>query len=207
MDKCACGCGSPVAAGKTWLRGHNMRMLASAAVPDRIQEANPDPAGDTEWWDETAQDSQLPLTYEAAAELAGPDPSPARMARPGDSSVPRVTERVRKDIEGKMAFWLSMGGDLWNMADPYCAGVFADNVDKIAKKAAPLICQSPDMVRWFQRSSGFLMWTELGMAFKPVITAVIAHHVTKRVVTRKDATDSGQADDQAEQADWSAYAA
>lgn len=202
MNECACGCGNPVAPGKTWLRGHNMRVLAAAPVPDHDQDSVPDHDQDQDqgaWWDEQPEPGG-PLTYDDAAELTDNDPAPARMARPGDSSAPKVTVAVRKDIEGKMAFWLSLGGDLWNTADPYCAGVFADNVDKIAKKSAPLICQSPDMVRFFQRASGFMMWTELGMACKPVILAVIAHHVTRRVEVHRETGE-------AQQADWSAYSA
>lgn len=177
-----------------------MRVLASAPVQDRHPDPDPEQPSDDDggWWNESGP-ANAPLTYENAAELVEPDPAPARMARPGDSNAPKVTAAVRKDIQGKLAFWLALGGDLWNTADPYCAGVFADNVDKIAVKAAPLICQSPDMVRWFQRASGFMMWTELGMAFKPVITVMIAHHITKRVVTEDDG--------KATKADWSAYAA
>jgi hypothetical protein len=180
-----------------------MRALSAVPVPDRDQDRVPDPGQDQDqagWWDQPEQDSAGPLTYDDAAGLVEDDPAPARMARPGDSSAPKITSAVKADITGKLAFWLALGGDLWNTADPYCAGVFADNVDKIAKKAAPLICQSPDMVRFFQRASGFMMWTELGMACKPVILAVIAHHVTKRV-------EVSQQTGEAREADWSAYSA
>lgn len=208
MTTCACGCGNPVASGKTWIRGHNMRVLGTAPPAHRDQDSvqDPDPGGDDRWWETGGQPEVAPpLTYDQAASEIPDDPDPARMpagSGPGTDPV-RITAAVRRDIEGKLAFWGAVGTDLWNLADPYCAGVAADNLDKIAKKAAPLICQSPDMVRFFQRANGFMLWTELGMACKPVIVAIIAHHLTKKVQLQPG--DGGQ--EQAREADWSAYTA
>lgn len=214
---CQCGCGTPVAPGKSWVRGHNMRVLSAAPAPPRNQGGDQDvshdrdqepPAGAgeaPEWWEPGGQDDLAPpLTYEAAAGSVPDDPDPARMPSgpaPVTSEI-RVTPRLVKDMEGKLAFWASVGIDLWNMVDPYCAGVAADNVDTMARKAVPLMVQSPDVVRFFMRASGFMMWTELMMACKPVFAAMIAHHVTKSVQVKNKAGAL-----LAEQADWSAYTA
>ena len=134
-----------------------------------------------------------PADLDEARERAGRDPEPAHLRRGqgrGRKAEPRsredakpvkVTRAVQADIEGKLAFWLSIPAEPWLRIDPYCGQAYADNVDQIALKMAPLVCQSPDLVRWFSKSSTFIMWTELGIAVRPVVEAIIAHHVTKRI--------------------------
>lgn len=132
-----------------------------------------------------------PASLEEARQRAGLDPDAAhlrgrgrRAAAPAkkDDAPVKVTAAVRRDIAGKLAFWLSIPAEPWMRLDPYCGDAYAQQVDQIALKAAPLICQSPDLVRWFAKSSTFIMWTELGMACRPVAEAVIAHHITRRIV-------------------------
>jgi hypothetical protein len=204
MGECACGCGTPVAPGKQWVRGHNMRVMSGPA-PSRAADPGPPPddGDDGRWWVNDVPYTP-PFTYDEAADTTPDDADPARFpgASPPADAI-RITAAVRRDIEGKLAFWLSMGIDMWQMLDPYCAGVAADNVDKVSRKAAPLICQSPDLVRWFSRANGFMLWTELGMSVKPIIAAVIAHHVTKSVTEIR--TADGKTATQ--KADWSAYTA
>jgi hypothetical protein len=98
-----------------------------------------------------------------------------------DQPAPKVTKAVRDDITGKVAFWLMLPAEPWMRVDPYCGGEYANNVDQIAVKLAPILCLSPQIVQWFTRSSVFFMWTELLMACRPVAEAVIAHHVTRRI--------------------------
>jgi hypothetical protein len=137
-----------------------------------------------------------PADLDEARQRVGRDPEPAHLARgrgrgrpKGSGTRPKVTEpdikvtkAVRDDITGKLAFWLSIPAEPWLRVDPYCGQAYAGQVDEIAVKMAPLICLSPDMVRWFAKSSTFIMWTELGIAVRPVVEAIIAHHVTKRIV-------------------------
>ena len=105
-----------------------------------------------------------------------------RTPKPKDDQPPiKITKAVQADITGKLAFWLSIPAEPWLRVDPYCGGAYAGQVDEIAVKMAPLICQSPDLVRWFSKSTTFIMWTELGIAVRPVVEAIIAHHVTKRI--------------------------
>jgi hypothetical protein len=136
-----------------------------------------------------------PASLDEARERVGRDPEAAhlvqrrgrsargkpRQDKPAEQAPVKVTRAVRDDITGKLAFWLSIPAEPWMRVDPYCGGAYADQIDQIALKAAPLICQSPDLVRWFSKSSTFIMWTELGIACRPVVEAVIAHHVTKRI--------------------------
>jgi hypothetical protein len=158
---------------------------------DLDDEDGADPAGQPAE-DESA--SAPPADLDEARQRVGRDPEPAHLVRGrGRGRAPRtarpkaaepdikVTRAVRDDITGKLAFWLSIPAEPWLRVDPYCGQAYADQVDEIAVKMAPLICLSPDMVRWFAKSSTFIMWTELGIAVRPVVEAIIAHHVTKRI--------------------------
>jgi hypothetical protein len=131
-----------------------------------------------------------PADLDEARTRAGRDPEPRhlvrgrvrRTPRPKDDQPPvKITKAVQADITGKLAFWLSIPAEPWLRVDPYCGRAYAGQVDEIALKTAPLICQSPDLVRWFSKSTTFIMWTELGIAVRPVVEAIIAHHVTKRI--------------------------
>jgi hypothetical protein len=131
-----------------------------------------------------------PADLDEARARAGRDPEPRHLVRgrarrppkPKDDQPPiKITKAVQADITGKLAFWLSIPAEPWLRVDPYCGGAYAGQVDEIALKMAPLICQSPDLVRWFSKSTTFIMWTELGIAVRPVVEAIIAHHVTKRI--------------------------
>jgi hypothetical protein len=160
---------------------------------DLDDEDGADPAGQPAE-DESA--SAPPADLDEARRRVGRDPEPAHLVRgrgrgrkpasrtPKQPTEPdiKVTKAVRDDITGKLAFWLSIPAEPWLRVDPYCGQAYADQVDEIAVKMAPLICLSPDMVRWFAKSSTFIMWTELGIAVRPVVEAIIAHHVTKRIV-------------------------
>jgi hypothetical protein len=207
METCRCGCGSPVAPGKQWVRGHNMRVMSGPApsAPPAAPPIGTDDRDDDgpEWWEQDPPEPG-PLTYDQVAGEVPDDPDPARM--PGDvpvTSVIVVTRAIRRDIEGKVAFGLMMTADLWGLRDPYCAGALEDNADKIARRMAPLLCQSPAVVEWFVRKSGFMLWVEFGISLKPVLAAIFAHHVTKSVTVAKVENGPGQE----QRADWSAYTA
>ena len=189
-----------------------LRAAWTARDPAEDEYDDPDPpdpdgdrAGEPDLW-------RTPATLEEARELGGLDPDAAHLRGRGrrgaeqgrDDDAPiRITRAVQRDITGKMAFWLAIPAEPWRRVDPYCGKAYADQVDQIALKVTPLICQSPDLVRWLSKSSTFIMWTELGMACRPVIEAAIAHHVTKRITL----DDKGQALEQpAAGVDFSAYA-
>jgi hypothetical protein len=188
---------------RAWAQAHGWPDLkASGRIPRDARAAwhdrgdgDPDDdfpaAGDP---DDDGQDPGTiapPASLDEARQRAGLDPDAAHLrgrgrrrestARPDDRPA-KVTPAVRRDIAGKLAFWLSIPAEPWMRVDPYCGKAYAGQVDQIALKAAPLICQSPDLVRWFSKSSTFIMWTELGMACRPVAEAIIAHHITRRIV-------------------------
>jgi hypothetical protein len=116
----------------------------------------------------------------ASAHLIRGRKNTSRDAKPKEPP-PRVTTAQRRDIEGKVAFWLLIPAEPWRRVDPYCGQAYADAISDIAVKATPLLCQSPAIVRWFAKSTTFIQVTELAMACKPAAEAIIAHHVTKRI--------------------------
>lgn len=210
METCRCGCGSPVAPGKQWVRGHNMRALsgpmsASAPDPPQMQRADQPPYRDedaqSDWWNDESEPG--PLTYDQAAEGIPDDPDPARMPAAGPVTTIVITRAVRRDIEGKVAFGLMITADLWGLRDPYCANALEDNADKIARRMAPLLCQSPAVVEFFIRQSGFMLAMEFAISLKPVLAAMFAHHITKTVGTPPGL----EGPDDQQGADWSAYTA
>jgi hypothetical protein len=118
----------------------------------------------------------------------------------GQGAAVVVTKTVRGDIEGKLALLLSIPAMTWQLADPYCGGAFSDAAPDIAKKMTPLICQSPDAVRWFTKGTTFIMVLELLIALQPVGTAVWQHH---RPGAERDA--HGQPDGPQPRQDLGAY--
>jgi hypothetical protein len=132
-----------------------------------------------------------PADLDEARERVGRVPGSAHLRRDrkraprGDAkpkeAAPKVTPAVRRDIEGKVAFWLLIPAEPWRRVDPYCGQAYLDSIEDIALKATPLLCQSPAVVRWFAKSTTFVQVTELAMACRPVAEAIIAHHVTRRI--------------------------
>lgn len=105
----------------------------------------------------------------------------AKGQAPKDETRKPVTKAVRDDVTGKLTLLLSPLAMGWQMADPYCGGAFADNLDEIVVKAVPLLCLSPAVVEFFQKSS--LVWAlfELTIALQPVGVAMYKHHVRREV--------------------------
>lgn len=164
--ECGCGCGEYLPEGSTrqFKRGHKSRAgnIASAA--------------DGEF------DDVPVFGLDDAAESAENDPPPVEAAegeRPRAETPIRITKAVRKDVEGKVAWMLAMSGSLWSVQDPFCGGALLEHTDNIAAKLTPILCQSPDVVRWFRRTSGVALYVDLLIAFSPVLQAIYAHHLAK----------------------------
>lgn len=155
---CACGCGQylPEGSAREYKRGHKDN-------PPHII------------------DGSVEFTLDDAAAETDNDPPP-----PGDDSSRevdrpiRITRAVRKDIEGKLAWMLAMGGSMWSIQDPICGGAFLDNTPQIAEKLTPILCQSPGVVKWFRKSSNVALYVDFIIAISPVLQIVYAHHMAKR---------------------------
>lgn len=151
----------------------------------------------TDFTDEPPAEPAAPLTLEEARARSTVDDNPAHTARrrggrarrapkPESAPAPRVTAAVSRDIEGKVAFWLGISAEPWALVDPYCGGALLEAVPDLARGWTPILCQSPAVVKYLSKSSTFMLWTNALMSTRPVVEAVIAHHVTKRVVLDKE---------------------
>lgn len=179
-------------------------------------EALDDVTSDTDGLSDLLQSVAGPMDDD---ETFTPDPDPAyaspslgdrvfgETASKEDKPAPgrRVTTAMRKDIRGKVAMLLTLAGGAWSARDPHCGGVLLDAIpdretpdgpaDGIASAIADLVCDSPDLVKWFSSSGRYLKWFTLAMAMQPVLQGVFAHHVSHTVAA------DGQ------EPDWSNYGA
>lgn len=180
---CACGCGQDLPEGSTrqYKRGHKNKDVNQVAE-DGFTETPVD--GESELSDT--------LSLEDAASATPNDPEPKDQPEFKPKTVVKVTAAVRRDVEGKLAFGLALGGQIWVMADPICGGAYLDHTENIAKKLTPIICQSPDVVKWLTKSSNFILYVDLFMAVWPVLQIIFAHHIAKNIATGTLANGQGR---------------
>jgi len=165
-NACACGCGEllPEGSNRQYKRGHKNRVTEPGPEPISIAPDNP-------------EDESEVYTLEDAINNTPPDPEPKEQPEYKAKSPIRITAAVRRDVEGKLAFVLMMTGQGIAMPDPVCGMALLENSDNIAKKLTPIICQSPDLVKWFTRSGRYMLWVDLLMAMWPVLQVVYMHHI------------------------------
>ena len=183
--ECACGCGERLPRGSTrkFKRGH--RETGASFPNDGLDAAGEHPITNGGWGDD-------PFTLDDAAALTENDPEPLDVTRDADTQKPiRITRAVKKDIEGKLAWMLSMSGALWSVQDPFCGTVMLDHTPNIAAKLTPILCQSPDVVKWFRKSSNAALYVDLIIALTPVLQAIYAHHIGKQPMTPADMFPDG----------------
>jgi hypothetical protein len=187
---CQCGCGGylPEGSARRYIRGHSPEKRAPrpAANAPKAQR-NADAEDNTEWTD---ADEPMPFweitddgtfSIADAARSVPDDPDPLGGTENRQSFEIKITAAVRRDIRGKLAFMLGMTGNLWQMVDPTCGTVMLERVPEISKALVPIMCQSPDVVRWFQRASNFSLYFNLIMAVWPLISVVYAHHLAHSI--------------------------
>lgn len=178
---CQCGCGESLPEGSTrqYKRGHKERVTNPASE-----------SGFTET--PIVDESELAelFSIDEAARLTPDDPEPKTEPEFKPKATIKITAAVRKDVEGKVAFAMALSGQMWAMVDTVCATVYLEQTPEIAKKLTPILCQSPDVVKWLTKSSNFVLWVDLAMAMWPVLAIVFAHHIAKTVTG--EASQNGQ---------------
>jgi len=159
----------PEGSTRQYKRGHKNRVTEPGSG-----QFTPEPAipNDSEYFTESEV-----YDLEAAIADTPPDPEPKEEPEFKVKTAIRITASVRRDVEGKLAFVLLMTGQGLSMPDPVCGSALAENSGEIAKKLTPIICQSPELVKWFTRSGKFILWVDLLMAMWPVLQVVYMHHV------------------------------
>lgn len=176
---CMCGCGELLPEGSTreFKRGHKQRL------------DNPDSTDIHDETDAAFESAGLTIEDAAAATPDDPEPKDSKESKPKISY--RVTASVRRDVEGKLALGFGMLGETWSLIDPLCGQVLTAHGPDMAKKYTPILCQSPEVVRWMTRSGNFLMWIDALMATWPVIQMAVAHHVLHTVVMQRMESPNG----------------
>lgn len=184
---CQCGCGQELPENSTrqYKRGHKNKI--DSPEPDSaFTEVPIDPENDE-------PENEL-FSLEDAANLTPDDPEPRDVPEVKvKAAAIKITAAVRRDVEGKLAFAFGMSGQLWVLADPICGNAFMDHSGEIAKKLTPIICQSPDVVKWLTKSSNFILWIDLFMAIWPVAQIIFAHHIAKSLRMEEPQAANGQA--------------
>lgn len=180
-NECHCGCGEflPIGSKREYKRGHRQRVTEN--YEDKLAEALPEGEGSEFWGDSP--------TLEDIAAITPDDPLPFDLKNTkGNAPDIKITKRVRDDVEGKIAFMISVTGSMAAMIDPVCGGAFLANGDAVAGKLTPIICKSPEAVQWFRKSSNFMLYLDLLVACWPIMTAIFAHHMAKDRHVITDAT-------------------
>jgi hypothetical protein len=179
---CACGCGETLPAGSTrnYKRGHKTQQATPRVTPP-TSTVTSDTQPDTD-----------PFTLDDAARDTPNDPDPADWQEPTRPTI-RITKAIREDIAGKLGMifgFMSMG---ISIKDPICGHAISDNAEHIVPKMVPIVCKSPDMVRWFtSKNAGYIVWFELMMVCWPVLQVVISHHVTHTIGKPQGSGPTGQ---------------
>lgn len=158
---CACGCGQylPPGSNRQYKRGHKEKPVRPPGEP---------------------RDPYSPLTLDEARDSIPDDPD-TPFDVPGeprhDDPPIRITKKVRDDIEGKLGMiygFMTLGIQI---RDPICGAALESNTDTIVPKMVPIICKSPELVKWFTKGGGYMLWFELVMVFMPVLKVVAQHHI------------------------------
>jgi len=81
-------------------------------------------------------------------------------------------------VHAKIRFVLMPAGRAWASRDPLCGGTFARQEPEISDALAEIVCDSPDLLRWFTGpAGGFMKYFRLLMALEPVALTLWGHHV------------------------------
>jgi hypothetical protein len=169
-NMCKCGCGEflPEGSNREFKRGHKARL------------ENPD----TVFSDQSDMDENstaVPFTIDDAARDTPDDPEPKDQPEYKPKTQVRLTSAIRKDIEGKLALFFAVSGESWSMVDPLCGQVLVDNGPNMAKKYTPLLCQSPEVVKWMTKRGNFILWIDALVATGPLLKMAAAHHIMRTV--------------------------
>ena len=174
---CRCGCGEslPENSVREYKRGHKARAIKEENL---LLAKNDDPFPGVP---SISDEPELKGIFKAAKEIPD-DPESATM-RKNFKSAPKikVTQGVRSDVEGKVAFMLIATANAVQLIDPVCGGVLAEQTADIAAKLTPVLCQSSAVVQWFQKGTSLIMYVDLLMVLMPVLATFYSHHISRAV--------------------------
>lgn len=99
----------------------------------------------------------------------------------GGSRGARVTVAVKKDVTAKVAFMLGLPAGMWKMADEHCGTVAVESVPGVAETLGEIICDSPDLVKWFTSGGNYVRYLELVTRLQALAVAVYQHHIAHSI--------------------------
>jgi hypothetical protein len=105
---------------------------------------------------------------------------------------------MKRDIEGKLALGFGLIGQSWMMIDPLCGKMLIDTGPDMAKAYTPLLCQSPEVVKWLTRSGNWMLWVNAVMATAPLLQMIFAHHLARTITVERVMSPNGYAPAQSE---------
>ena len=134
---------------------------------------------------------------DSPASLLEPDPEPGAPApRPRGpllkpATAGPVTPALKKRISGELEAYIEMMAIPLVFRDEVCGAAVHAQAKPIADAIARILARYPDLAHKFLATGVLGDWIALGLAVKPVIEAVYAHHVAKPQEETDDGADFG----------------
>lgn len=118
------------------------------------------------------------------------DPDPIADDGPTRSYTTRITKRMKDDMQGKVAFFADVLAQLWASKDPICGPVAQESVPAFSEALVPILCKSPEVVRYLTKGGNFSMVMDLLLTLVPLSKVLSQHHIFHSV----GATETGDFD-------------
>jgi hypothetical protein len=131
-------------------------------------------------------------TGDAPDYISASDPDPEPNDNEGWSVVTDedlvITKAGLDKIEGNLGTYLSVVGITFEMIDPYCGPILAENFDNIVSRWTKVIARYPKAAKFFMSEDGGTIFTWIGaiQATWPVLMAIYRHHLAKTIKTDKE---------------------
>lgn len=93
----------------------------------------------------------------------------------------RVSAKVKADIRAKTALMMIFPVSVWQLRDPICGSAARECIPGVSDALTEILCDSDEVVAWFQSSGGYLKYLNLLKELQPVAMVVFQHHVTHSV--------------------------
>jgi len=135
---------------------------------------------------EYVEETETPDYISASGIDPDPEPADTDYARVADDSADYVINAAgMAKIEDTLGTYLSVFGITFEMIDPYCGPVLAENMHNIVVKWSKVIARYPKAADIFMNEKGgiIMLWIGAIQATWPVLFAMYEHHLSKNVQT------------------------
>lgn len=142
------------------------------------------PGSDNDPGNEFVSEDDIPSYLSVGNIDPDPDPDDEEYARVDNDSADYVINAAgMAKIEDTLGTYLSIFGMTFEMIDPYCGPVLAENFDNIVTKWSKVIAKYPKAADIFMNEKGgvIMLWIGAIQATWPVLFAMYEHHLSKNV--------------------------